>query len=50
MQEGAQSAFGVLKARFHILVTSHRSLSQQVLIVLIHAYIILYNITIEDEC
>jgi hypothetical protein len=53
MQEGAQKdverAFEVLKARFHILVTSRRSFSQQVLSVLIHVYIILYNITIEDE-
>jgi hypothetical protein len=49
VRKDMECAFDLLKKRFSILVIPDRSYSQRTLDLIMHAYIILYNMIIDDE-
>jgi hypothetical protein len=49
VRKDVECAFGLLKKRFNILAISDRSYSQRTIDLIMHAYIILYNMIIDDE-
>jgi hypothetical protein len=49
VRKDVKCAFSLLKKRFNILAIPDRSYSQRILNLIIHAYIILHNMIIDDE-
>jgi hypothetical protein len=49
VRKDVECGFDLLKKRFNILVISGRSYSQHILNLIMHAYIILHNMIIDDE-
>jgi hypothetical protein len=48
-RKDVECGFSLLKKRFNILVIADRSYSQLILDLIMHAYIILHNMIIDDE-